>query len=34
MLSQRVVNEPAARVLVTDAMSTADVSLVGEKDDD
>ena len=34
MLSQRIINEPATRVLVTDAMASADISLVGKEDDD
>ena len=33
MLSQGVINEPATRILVSHARASADVSLVGEQDD-
>ena len=34
MLTQGVVDEPALRVLVSDAIASVDVSLVGKEDDD
>ena len=34
MLSQTVVDEPALRVLVSDAIASVDVSLVGQENDD